>query len=170
MIIFLNPDRYYFGLVYCRTLRGHLLWAGHKSDAILMDFFYVLLLSMAVSVDALAAGVAYGTKGIHMPIGSLGMVGVVTIVCVAIAMGGAHLLGGFIDAHVATVMGALVLVMLGVYRFLLDFLTTTNLPATKNNDDIPSHDPGNQAAARKSTFAVGDLVIKHHGKVRSSRY
>lgn len=123
-----------------------------------MDFFYVLFLSMAVSLDALAAGAAYGTKGIHMPIGSLGIVTIVTIVCVALAMGGAHLLGGFIDAHVATVTGALVLVVLGVYRLLLDFLTPNN--ATNNNVDIPSHDPGNQVAARKLTFAVGDLVIK----------
>lgn len=116
-----------------------------------MTLLYVFVLSTAVSMDALASGAAYGLKGIHMPVVSLGVVGVVTLVCTALAMGGTRLVGGHMDIEAATVAGALLLVALGIYRLLLDYLTK----------DAPlQHGPGHQIAARRLTFSLGNLVIK----------
>lgn len=115
-----------------------------------MKLLYVLFLSTALGMDALVSGVAYGLKGIHVPLGSLIIVGIVTVICTAIAMGGTYLLGGLIDIHAATIAGAALLVALGAYRLLLDFVTK----------DIALHEGGHHVAARKLTFSVGALVIR----------
>lgn len=115
-----------------------------------MKLLYVLFLSTALGMDALVSGVAYGLKGIHVPLGSLIIVGIVTVLCTAIAMGGTYLLGGFIDIHTATIAGAALLVALGAYRLLLDFVTK----------DIALHEGGHHVVARKLTFSVGALVIR----------
>ncbi|MHB0984374.1 MAG: MntP/YtaF family protein [Sulfuricella sp.] len=116
-----------------------------------MTLLYVFVLSTAVSMDALASGAAYGLKGIHMPLASLGVVGLVTLLCTALAMGGTHLVGGYMDIEAATTTGASLLVALGIYRLLLDYLT---------RDASLHHNPGHQIAARKLTFSLGSLVIK----------
>lgn len=103
-------------------------------------------------MDALASGVAYGVKGIHMPLRSLGVVGVVTVICVTFAMLGMHLLGQFVDARVATLTGTSLLIALGAYRLLLDYLTK----------DVAMHEPGHhhRAIPRKLTFSIGELVFR----------
>jgi putative sporulation protein YtaF len=118
-----------------------------------MSIFYVLFLCAAVSLDALAAGAAYGTRGIHMPIASIGMIGVATVVCTTIAMSATHLLSAsLIDARVATAIGALLLILLGVYRFLLDYLTS--------HSEVPPQESNQHAAASGLRFSVGGLVIE----------
>lgn len=91
-------------------------------------------------------------KGIHMPLRSLGVVGVVTVICVAIAMLGTHALGQFVDVHIATLTGASLLIALGAYRLLLDYLTK----------DVAMHEPGHRhpAIPRKLTFSIGTLVFR----------
>lgn len=116
-----------------------------------MTLLYVFVLSTAVSMDALASGAAYGLRGIHMPMVSLGVVGGITLICTALAIGGTHLLGEHINIHAATIVGAFLLITLGIYRLLLDYLTK----------DAPlHHGPGHQVAAHKLTFLLGNLVIK----------
>jgi putative sporulation protein YtaF len=118
-----------------------------------MSVFYVLFLCAAVSLDALAVGAAYGTRGIHMPIASIGMIGVVTVVCTTLAMFATHLLSArLIDARVATITGASVLVLLGIYRFLLDYLTS--------QDEVRPQASHQHAKARGLIFSVGSLVIR----------
>lgn len=118
----------------------------------LMSFFYVVVLSGAVGLDALGTGVAYGARGIHISSLSIGVVGFVTVVCVAVAMFGALLLSGLVDARLATIVGASILVLLGIYRLLVDFVTVDN--------DSQPHESTHHPAARRLTFAVGDLVIR----------
>lgn len=115
-----------------------------------MELLYVLLLSGALGMDALASGAAYGFKGIHMPAASLGMVGAVTALCTAVAMAATYALGGLLDVHVATAVGASVLVLLGIYRLLLDFLTK----------DTALHNAGRHVHARQLKLSVGELVIR----------
>jgi putative sporulation protein YtaF len=117
-----------------------------------MSVFYVLFLCAAVSLDALAVGAAYGTRGIRMPVASIGMIGVVTVACTTLAMFATHLLSArLIDAQVATLTGASVLVLLGIYRFMLDYLTSQN--------EVRPQVSNQQAAARELKFSVGSLVI-----------
>jgi putative sporulation protein YtaF len=116
-----------------------------------MKLIYVLSLSVALGMDALVSGVAYGIKGIRVPPACLGIVGVVTVVCTAVVMGLTRWLSGFVDLRVAIGIGAAMLVALGVYRLLLDFL----------NRDVVLHERGRHALRhRKLTLTVGELVIR----------
>jgi putative sporulation protein YtaF len=91
-------------------------------------------------------------KGIRMPLRSLSVVGVVTAICVTIAMLGTHVLGQFVDVYIATLTGASLLIALGIYRLLLDYLTK----------DVAMHEPGHHyhAIPRKLTFSIGELVFR----------
>jgi len=115
-----------------------------------MKLVYVLFLSVALGMDALASGAAYGIKGIRVPPASLGVVGVVSVVCTAAAMGLTGWLAGSIDLHVAVGIGAAMLVGLGVYRLLLDFLS----------EEVTPREAGHHLRHRKLTIPVGELVIR----------
>jgi putative sporulation protein YtaF len=114
-----------------------------------MNLFYVLLLGFAVSIDGFVAGVAYGLKNIRMPMASLAIVGVVASILTSIAMVCAYVLGKFINTHIAIIVGAALLISLGLWSIFQQYLTK----------DIPSYELDGEVTARKLTFSIGRLVI-----------
>jgi putative sporulation protein YtaF len=114
-----------------------------------MDLSYVLLLSIAVGLDSLFAGVAYGLRSIRMPFGSLAIVGIVTAVGTTAAMVGSHLVGKFIDSRITLATGALILIAIGLFNMLKVYLS--NEAATQDTDCTWS--------GRRLHFSVGGLVI-----------
>ena len=114
-----------------------------------MNLFYVLLLGLAVSIDGFVAGIAYGLKNIDMPFTSLSIVGFVAAICTAVAMVMAYLVGQFINTDIAIFIGALLLIMLGLWSLFQQYLTK----------DIASYEMDGQVTARKLTFSLGRLVI-----------
>jgi len=114
-----------------------------------MSIFYVLLLGLAVSIDGFVAGIAYGLKNIRMPFTSLSIVGVVAGICTAIAMVMAYLVGQFINTDVAIAIGALLLIMLGLWSLFQEYITK----------DIAFYEMDGEVTARKLTFSLGRLVI-----------
>jgi putative sporulation protein YtaF len=110
-----------------------------------MGIFYVLLLALGVSMDGLAAGVAYGLKQIQVPLLSLGIVGLVTGLFTAGAMVGAQQLGESINSHVAVMLGAFLLLALGFWNVFLEYLTRA---INRSNNQSP-----------KLTIALGNLLI-----------
>ncbi|WP_074431368.1 manganese efflux pump [Anaerosporomusa subterranea] len=114
-----------------------------------MNFFYVLLLGVAVSIDGLMAGVAYGLRSIRIPLSSFLIVGAVTAVASAFAMGAAAMLGQYIDTFLAMVLGGILLILLGAWNVFHQYLT-------KN---IPTYEVEGEVTAGKLTFSIGHLVI-----------
>lgn len=114
-----------------------------------MNLFYVLLLGLAVSIDGFVAGIAYGLKNIRMPLTSLSIVGFVAALCTAAAMSMAYLVGQFIHTDVAIIIGALLLILLGLWSLFQQYLT-------KN---IAGYELDGQVSARKLTFSLGRLVV-----------
>lgn len=114
-----------------------------------VNIFYILLLGLAVSIDGFAAGIAYGLKNIRMPAISLIIVGVVASICTAIAMVMAYMVGQFINTDLAIVIGALLLIMLGLWSLCQQYLT-------KN---VTSYEANGEVTARSLTFSLGRLVV-----------
>lgn len=83
---------------------------------------YVLLLGLAVSFDALLAGVAYGARRIIVPLSSLLVVGTVTAVCTAVAMLAAQGTGMLIDPQTAVMIGAFLLLLIGLWSVFQEYL------------------------------------------------
>ena len=114
-----------------------------------MNFFYVLLLGLAVSIDGLMAGVAYGLRSIRIPTGSFVIVGVVTCIASALAMSAAVLLGQYIDTSLAIALGSILLILLGAWNIFQQYFT-------KN---VPAYHMEGEVTVRKLTISVGQLVI-----------
>ena len=114
-----------------------------------MNLFYVLLLAFAVSIDGFVAGIAYGLKNIRMPITSLLIVCMTTIVCVGAAMGTAYVLGTFINTQLATLLGALVLILIGLFTLFQEYLLKDANDCIRNGATI----------SPKLTFSIGRIVI-----------
>jgi len=120
-----------------------------------MRLLSVLLLGLSVSMDALFAGVAYGIKGIRVPGHALLLIGVVTILGVAGAMEGGAVVGRHGETQAAAVVGAAVLIGLGLMSILQTYLTT-------GRSRHPSaEDP---ATTRQLTWSMGRLVITIRAK------
>lgn len=109
-----------------------------------MGIFYVLLLTVSVSLDALAAGTAYGFRGVRLGLASLLVVGLVTTSCTAAAMIGAQWLDGVMDTHAAMLLGAGLMMLLGLWNLLQEYLAKR---ATA------------EGAPRALTIPLGRLVV-----------
>lgn len=114
-----------------------------------MSIFYMLFLCLAVSMDAFAAGLAYGVRNITMPFRSLSIVGIVTAVCTAAAMIAAYVLGQFVELQSAVIAGAILLIVLGALSLFQEYLTK----------DVPSYPTQEEFTPRKISFPIGKLVI-----------
>lgn len=114
-----------------------------------MNIFYVLLLGFAVSIDGFIAGIAYGLKNIKIPASSLGIVGLVTVLCTASAMFFASMLEQYINPHVAIVCGSLLLIGIGVVSLFQEYLTK-NIKTFDFDDDL---------TARKLTISIGRIMM-----------
>ncbi|EAX48770.1 conserved hypothetical protein [Thermosinus carboxydivorans Nor1] len=114
-----------------------------------MGLFYVILLGVAVSIDGFVAGVAYGLKNIRMPVKSLAVIGVVTAVMTGFAMLSAYVFSRFIATDIAIILGAVLLILLGLWSLFQQYLTK----------DVPSYEADGEVTARKLTFSIGRLVI-----------
>jgi len=114
-----------------------------------MNLFYVLLLGFAVSIDGFVAGIAYGLKDICMPITSLLIVCITTILCTGAAMAAAYILGTFINTQLAILLGALVLIIIGLFSLFQEYLTKDRTDYITNGGDI----------SPKLTFSIGRLVV-----------
>lgn len=87
-----------------------------------MSIFYVLLLGFAVSIDAFAAGVAYGIKSIKMPAKSLAVIGVITALFTSTAITLAYYLGSFVNTAVAVTGGSLLLIAIGAWNIFQEYI------------------------------------------------
>ncbi len=123
-----------------------------------MNFFYVLLLGLAVSIDGLMAGVAYGLRSIRIPFSSFLIVGAVTTTASALAMGAAAILGRYIDTFLAMILGGILLVLLGAWNIFQQYLTK----------DVPAYEVEGEVTVGKLTFSVGRLVISIMAKPESA--
>lgn len=94
---------------------------------------YVVLLGIAVSFDALLAGVAYGLKKITLPAASLLVVGLVTAACTAVAMTAAQEVGFLIDPQVSVIIGAILLLLIGLWSLFQELLIKRLTPKQKND-------------------------------------
>lgn len=112
-----------------------------------MNFFYVLVLGAALSLDALASGVAYGLKNIAIPLRSLLIVGVITGLCTFISTVFASVLSLVVNAYAASVAGAILLMALGLWSMFIEYLCQDEADNT-------------EARSRDIKISVGRLVIR----------
>jgi putative sporulation protein YtaF len=87
-----------------------------------MSFLKIFVYAIAVSLDGLGAGIAYGLKNIRIPFLSLLVIGLVTMVTMGLSIGVANWITMFISPRLAMALGAGVLICLGVWSILQEWL------------------------------------------------
>lgn len=112
-----------------------------------MNLMYVIVLGAALSLDALLSGIAYGLKNIKLPWYSLVVVGAITFLCTALAMICANMIGRSVDTHLATVLGAVLMIILGLWSIFVEYMTVDTAVEGR-------------LSQRKLKISVGRLVIK----------
>lgn len=114
-----------------------------------MTFFYLVFLGFAVSIDGFVAGIAYGLKDISIPIASLLIICITTIISTSIAMLTACILGTFINTQLAILFGALLLIIIGLFNLFQEYLTKGTHDSIINK----------ATTSQKISFSIGRLVI-----------
>jgi putative sporulation protein YtaF len=78
----------------------------------------IIMLALAVSGDGFLAGIAYGVKKIKIPMVSLLVISLASTTAVTVSMLCGQGLAAILDPHIASQLGAVLLVIIGIY-FLL---------------------------------------------------
>jgi putative sporulation protein YtaF len=110
-----------------------------------MGLFYVILLATGVSIDALAAGTAYGLKNIRVPLLSLLVIGAITGLCTVGAMISAQSFSAVINSSLVAWLGAVLLFILGFWSIIIEYLARV----TNQNDK----------QAEKLTHSLGEMIV-----------
>lgn len=84
----------------------------------------LIALAVALSLDSLVAGVAYGLKGIRVPNVALAAMAVVSMLVLALSMGLGRGAGALMPEAVARILGAVLLMALGAFVLLKSWLET----------------------------------------------
>lgn len=87
-----------------------------------MNLMTGLLFAVAVSLDGLGAGIAYGLKNIRMPFSSMAVIGTATVAMMWLAVAAAGWFSRFIGTGTAYGVGALLLIALGLWSMLQEWL------------------------------------------------
>lgn len=115
-----------------------------------MSLSYLLLLSIAVSMDGFFAGIAYGLKKINVPYAALYIIAFVIFCCTATAISAADILLHFITPKFAALLSATLLILLGLTSLFSQHHKTTNPPSTQ--EEVKN-------STLRFTFSLGRLVI-----------
>ena len=78
----------------------------------------LLLLVIAVSLDSWGTGLAYGLQNICVKRTAIGLIGLSSAIIFAVAMGVGGILANLVDAEVMNLLGAGIVISLGVYALI----------------------------------------------------
>ncbi|HBV97268.1 MAG: sporulation protein [Peptococcaceae bacterium BICA1-7] len=78
-------------------------------------FFTMAAFALALNIDAVAAGVAYGVRGIRVPLSSILIISGMSVAAIALSMSAGGMLAGFISTDAAHRIGGLVLLAIGLW-------------------------------------------------------
>ncbi|KAF0195092.1 MAG: ytaF [Bacillota bacterium] len=80
-----------------------------------MEWVTIFALALTVSLDGFAAGVAYGTRKIKLPVLAICLISITSAVTMYISMSIGSVLRDIIPEQVASILGAVLLISLGAY-------------------------------------------------------
>lgn len=109
----------------------------------------MLLLAVALSLDSLIAGVAYGLKGIRVPLDSLAALAAISTLVLGLSMGIGRGAGVLLSPTAARIVGALLLMGIGAYILLKSWLETA-----------PDNGDGHLAAIRLARLGLVIQILR----------
>ncbi|MFZ5650621.1 MAG: sporulation membrane protein YtaF [Bacillota bacterium] len=120
----------------------------------------MILIALALNIDALGVGVAYGIRRIRLPFASMLVISLVSMTAISLSMLAGQLLGKIIPPYLARHIGGLMLVIIGVWALYQYFSQNKDDPA----DMVSSHD-STPTPAGKPQDPVSILKIQFLGLI-----
>lgn len=80
-----------------------------------MEIISIVIFAAALSLDGMAAGMAYGVRRVKIPLLSLLVISLASATCMGIAMMAGHLIAQILSPAVAKTLGASLLVLVGLW-------------------------------------------------------
>ncbi|WP_031518162.1 sporulation membrane protein YtaF [Desulfofalx alkaliphila] len=80
-----------------------------------MELLTTAIFALALNIDALGAGVAYGIRKIKIPFSSLLIISLMSVLAIIISMTFGHVVAGYLSEALATRIGGIMLMCIGVW-------------------------------------------------------
>jgi len=95
-----------------------------------MELFTIIIFALALNMDALGAGVAYGVRNIKLPLSSLLIISAMSVLAISISMAAGQLLLPFISPVFAERLGGTILLLIGVWILYQSFISNSGKHTT----------------------------------------
>lgn len=128
-----------------------------------MELLSLVVFAFALSLDGFGVGVAYGMRRIKIPISSLLVVSITSATVIGISMVGGHLLSQIISVALAQKVGAIILVILGVWILIQTWLYPSHGDLNGNAEDDEKFN--NEGRVKIQEEQVMKITIKPLGLV-----
>lgn len=122
-----------------------------------MLFISTLLFAMALSFDGFGVGVAYGVSKIKIPFFSLLVISITSALAISLSMLAGHLLSAFVSVKIAERVGAIILILVGLWIIFQPWLQRKAKSKKEFNQET--------APAEKATPSTFKFQIKSLGLV-----
>lgn len=99
-----------------------------------MELLTVLIFALALSLDGFGVGVAYGIRKIKLPLSSLLVINLTSVLAITISMFAGRVLADFIPVSYAQHLGGFILMLVGMW-VLGQALRNKNQPEIKKTDN-----------------------------------
>lgn len=127
-----------------------------------MELFTIIIFALALNMDALGAGIAYGVRNIKLPLSSLLIISAMSVLAISISMVAGQLLLHFISPAFAERLGGTILLLIGIW-ILYQSLTSNsgkyNTPGEVIEEEVCNFE-GEQRTVLKIHIRSLGLVIQ----------
>lgn len=80
-----------------------------------MELITIVVFALALNMDALGTGIAYGVRGIRLPFTSLLIISIMSVVAISLSMTAGNLLAQVISVNFARHLGGIILMLIGLW-------------------------------------------------------
>lgn len=99
-------------------------------------FFTLAVFALALNIDAVAAGVAYGVRGIRVPLTSILIISGMSVAAITLSMSAGGVLAEFIPTEAARRIGGVVLLAIGLWILYQSMSEKKGRPLTGGEEEI----------------------------------
>lgn len=132
-----------------------------------MDGLSAAALALALSVDGLAVGIAYGMRDIRIPFRSLLIVGCCSAACFALALLTGKFVARIVDVSAPHIIGSTILILLGSWHVAKGWLDKKR--ATTDGTSVARESFGTLLRIRIRGLGVVVQVLREPGKADLNR-
>lgn len=130
-----------------------------------MEVWSAAALALALSVDGFAVGIAYGLRGIHVPVRSLLIIGGCSALCFSVALLSGRFVAGVVDAGTPHLIGSAVLIGLGSWHIVKGWSDRNRSSALRHGAEVGLGNPAEMDAGKEGWPTLLRLRIKALGIV-----